>query len=224
VILIVVSIVAIVLSYGTATGPALVSIGAVQQSMGAVLLASALTVARIAISGALIGGLMGGLHAMAYGGDLWDSIVEGALWGAALNLVFYAVARIANAVAAKVAAANAKPKAATGYHATRPEYAKSIKENGFRESPGGRAGGGGVYVNNTKEGAIAEYWHYNQGGPKPVVLKVRYNSGNQVPFKNLGPHIQGSILPGADTIIFESLRKPGTYNILVKNGSIIILK
>ena len=51
----------------------------------------------------------------------------------------------------------AKPTTEIGYHATRPEFADSVLENGFRESQAGRLGGGGVYVNNSSEGAIAEY-------------------------------------------------------------------
>ena len=156
------------------------------------------------------------------GGDIWDAMLQGAIQGFVMGfsivLVIFAVSAAASAVASKVQAANA-----VGYHATKPEFASSIKKNGFRLSPGGRAGGGGVYVNNTKKGAIAEYWHYNPGGSNPMVLKVKYNPGKQMSFVNLGDHIHSSILPDADTIIFESLRMPGTFNILVKNGSIIII-
>ena len=109
-----------------------------------------------------------------------------------------------------------------GYHATRPEYAESIQTNGFRESTSGRAGGGGVYVNNTPEGAIAEYRKYNPKGPEPTIFKVEYNAGTNVKIENPGSHITGPIPINGDSLTFESTQMPGTYNTIVRNGTIKI--
>lgn len=182
--------------------------------------------AKAAISGAVICGIIGGLVSATNGNSFWNGAVSGfangLIDGFALGCAMFAVFSCVKAVIAGIKVANTS-SVKIGYHATKPEYAASIKKNGFRESKSGRAGGGGVYINNTPEGAIAEYIHYNPNAPAPTVLKVQYNPGNQVKYINLGEHIYGSILPDADTIIFESIRAPGTYNILVKNGSIVLL-
>ena len=112
---------------------------------------------------------------------------------------------------------------ATGYHATKPEFVESITQNGFRESTSGRVGGGGVYVNNTPQGALAEYYHYNPNGPTPYTFKVGYDTGANVMIENSGAHINGPLPIFGDTLTFESLRLPGTYNTLVRNGSIRII-
>ena len=108
----------------------------------------------------------------------------------------------------------------TGYHATKPEYVESIRANGFRNSTAGRAGGSGVYVNNTPEGAIAEYSKYNPYGPIPEVLEVKYQTGVNVLIENPGNHIQGALPIFGDTLTFESTQLPGTYNTIVRNGTI----
>jgi len=109
-----------------------------------------------------------------------------------------------------------------GYHATRPEHVESIINNGFRHSTSGRAGGGGVYVNNTIRGAVAEYRHYNPNGPRPVIIEVHYRSGVNVFVENPGAHIRGSLPIVGDTLSFDSLRALRTVNTLVRNNSIVI--
>jgi RHS repeat-associated protein len=109
-----------------------------------------------------------------------------------------------------------------GYHATLPQYVDSIKSNGFRESVSGRAGGAGIYVNNTPEGAIAEYRKYNPNGPEPVILRVEYQAGTNVMIENPGAHIKGPLPINGDTLTFESTQMKGTYNTIVRNGSVDI--
>jgi RHS repeat-associated protein len=110
-----------------------------------------------------------------------------------------------------------------GYHATNPQYAQSITQNGFIESTTGRAGGSGVYVNNTPEGAIAEYAHYYPYGPNPTIISVEYSPQVNVMINNPGPHIQGPLSIFGDTLSFESTQLPGTYNTIIRNGSIKIV-
>lgn len=112
----------------------------------------------------------------------------------------------------------------TGYHITKTEYAESIVKNGFRESASGRAGGGGVYVNNTPEGALAEFNKYNPHGTPNTMLTVKYNPGANVMIENPGAHIKGPLPIFGDTLTFESTQLPGTYNTIVRNGSIVIQK
>ncbi len=117
---------------------------------------------------------------------------------------------------------NADNGTATGYHATKPEYVDSIKSNGFRESVSGRAGGGGVYVNNTPQGAIAEYSKYYPTGPTPEIIKVQYNTGVNVFIENPGNHISGPLPIFGDTITFESTQLAGTFNTIIRFGTIFI--
>lgn len=112
----------------------------------------------------------------------------------------------------------------TGYHVTKTEYVDSIYENGFRESTSGRAGGGGVYVNNTPEGALAEFSKYNPSGTPNTMITVKYNSGLNVMIENPGSHIIGPLPILGDTLTFESMQLPGTFNTIIRNGSIVILK
>ncbi|MBS3955315.1 MAG: RHS repeat protein [Methylomicrobium sp.] len=106
-----------------------------------------------------------------------------------------------------------------GYHATHPDAAESILQNGFR--PGtkpGRLGSGGTYVNNTPEGAIAEFAHHNPG-VKPAVLQVEYNAGVNAN-ASVPPNNYVSQLPlNVDSISAPSLRAPGTVNTNIINGS-----
>ena len=117
-----------------------------------------------------------------------------------------------------------KETVSTGYHVTKTEYAESIAKNGFRESAAGRAGGGGVYVNNTPEGAFAEFSKYNPPGTPNTMLTVKYNAGANVMIENPGAHIKGPLPIFGDTLTFESTQLPGTYNTIVRNGSIVIQK
>lgn len=115
-----------------------------------------------------------------------------------------------------------KDSLSTGYHVTKPEYAESIMKKGFKESASGRAGGGGVYVNNTPKGALAEFNKYNPPGTPNTMLTVKYNSGANVMIENPGTHIKGPLPIFGDTLTFESTQLPGTYNTIVRNGSIVI--
>ncbi len=63
-----------------------------------------------------------------------------------------------------------------GYHATKINNVESILKNGLRNSSKGRLGGEGIYVNNTLNGAIAEFRHYYPDEAYSV-LKVEYNKG-----------------------------------------------
>jgi len=114
-------------------------------------------------------------------------------------------------------------KGKIGFHATKPESAKLIKQGGFRESTFGRAGGGGVYINKSKKGALAEYWHHNPNGPIPEIIRVKYTPGKIVQIYNPGKYIHSPLPIQGDTLMFESLRKSGTFNMFVRNGTIIIL-
>ncbi len=107
-----------------------------------------------------------------------------------------------------------------GYHATNPENVGSILANGFRESQAGRLGGGGVYVNNTSEGAIAEYMAHNSGGAAPTLLQVQYNPG--LNYQISLPTVQSTVGPlpfAADTLTAPSIRLPGTLNTIIRNGT-----
>jgi hypothetical protein len=109
-----------------------------------------------------------------------------------------------------------------GYHATNPANVQSILDNGFYETQAGRLGGGGVYVNNTQEGAIAEYLAHNPGGPTPTVLQVQYNPGlNYNISLPTVPSTTGPLSFAADTITAPSVRLPGTLNTIIRNGSAI---
>jgi RHS repeat-associated protein len=110
-----------------------------------------------------------------------------------------------------------------GYHATNPGNIESILANGFNESLAGRLGGGGVYVNNTAEGAIAEYMSV-PGRSAPTVLRVQYTPGlnyriNPPPAR----YTTGPLPLRADTLTTESIRLPGTFNTIIRNGSATVI-
>ena len=114
------------------------------------------------------------------------------------------------------------PKVEIGYHATKPEFAEAILADGFRLSRSGRLGGNGIYVSNTPEGAIAEYMWYNPGGPAPTVLRVQYEVG--LNYRIVPPpsrYFMGELPLAADTVTTESIRLPGTFNTLIRNGSAV---
>lgn len=80
-----------------------------------------------------------------------------------------------------------------------------------------------MYVNETPEGAYAEYSYYNPEGPYPYVFEVQYEQGINVPIENSGSYITGPIPINGDTLTFESERMTGTFNTIVRNGSIVII-
>ena len=114
---------------------------------------------------------------------------------------------------------------ATGYHATLPEIVPLIEAKGFKAGTApGRLGSGGTYVNNTAEGAIAEFAHHNPG-VTPSVLKVEYNPGVNAS-TNVAPrnYVESFPFNNVDSISAPSVRLPGTMNTNVLNGSVKIIK
>jgi hypothetical protein len=111
-----------------------------------------------------------------------------------------------------------------GYHATTPSAANSIKKGGFIPSTKGRLGGKGVYVNDSSEGAIAEYRYHNPDGPEPEILKVEYEPGLEYKVKAKQNEVSGGVPVKADTLTTESLRAPGTNNSIIRNSSERIVK
>jgi hypothetical protein len=106
-----------------------------------------------------------------------------------------------------------------GYHATHPEAANAIKKGGFK--PGtkpGRLGSGGVYVNDTPEGAAAEFAHHNPG-VKPAIIEVEYEPGVNAT-ATVPPRTYVTEHPlDVESISAPSLRAPGTLNTNILNGS-----
>jgi hypothetical protein len=104
-----------------------------------------------------------------------------------------------------------------GYHATYSEAAQGIRQTGFR--PGtkpGRLGSGGTYVNNTPEGAVAEFAFHNPG-VTPEVLRVRYNPGVEA-VTDVAPVGYVERLPlNVDSITAPSVRLPSTRNTITYN-------
>lgn len=92
-------------------------------------------------------------------------------------------------------------------------------QGGFRQgTKPGRLGSGGTYVNNTPEGAIAEFAHHNPG-VTPKVLKVDYNPGTNAS-ASVAPRNYVDQLPlNVDSVSAPSVRAPGTINTNVLNGS-----
>lgn len=114
--------------------------------------------------------------------------------------------------------------AATGYHATFPEAAAAIRRGGF--NPGtsaGRLGSHGTYVNNTPEGAIAEF-AFHHPGVNPAVLQVEYSLGVNAT-ACVAPRNYVFELPlFVDSISAPSLRYIGSVNTNVLNGSVKVVK
>ncbi|WP_232279912.1 RHS repeat-associated core domain-containing protein [Shewanella denitrificans] len=106
-----------------------------------------------------------------------------------------------------------------GYHATHPEAAEAILQGGFRKgTKPGRLGSGGTYVNNTPEGAIAEFAHHNPG-VTPKVLKVNYNPGTNANAVVAPQNYVDQLPLNVNSISAPSVRAPGTINTNVLNGS-----
>ena len=116
---------------------------------------------------------------------------------------------------------NSPNHVSVGYHATTPESADLIMKNGFRagESPG-RLGSGGTYVNNTVEGAIAEFRRTgNNANITPKVIKVEYNKGVNAE-TNVPPiHYVDHHPLDVDTISAPSVRLPNSTNTNILNGT-----
>jgi hypothetical protein len=112
-----------------------------------------------------------------------------------------------------------------GYHATHADVVPLIQQNGFRAGTApGRLGSGGIYVNSSPQGAIAEFAHHNPG-VTPSVLKVQYNPGINAS-TTVAPRNYVDRLPfnNVDSISAPSVRLPGTTNTNVLNGSLRIIE
>jgi len=112
-----------------------------------------------------------------------------------------------------------------GFHATLPDVAPLIRQNGFRQGTArGRLGSGGTYVNNTRAGAIAEFQHHNPG-VSPTVLKVEYNQGiNASTSVTPRNYVENFPFHNVDSISAPSVRLPGTTNTNVLNGTVRIIE
>jgi RHS repeat-associated protein len=108
-----------------------------------------------------------------------------------------------------------------GFHATLPEVVPLIKQEGFKRGTApGRLGSGGTYVNNTREGAIAEF-QFRNPGTVPAILTVNYRPGVNVTLPVAPPdYVMRLPLGNVDSITAPSLRAPGTFNTNVLNGSV----
>jgi hypothetical protein len=85
----------------------------------------------------------------------------------------------------------------------------------------GRLGSGGVYVNDTIEGAIGEFQYHNPG-VEPSVLGVQYDLGVNAS-AGVPPVNYVTELPlNVDTISAPSIRVPGTTNTNILNGSAVV--
>jgi RHS repeat-associated protein len=115
----------------------------------------------------------------------------------------------------------AKTTTRIGYHATHSQYAKSIRATGFRAgSSPGRLGSGGVYVNNTRAGAIAEF-AYRNPGVTPQVLRVRYQPGVEA-ITDVAPRGYVDHIPlNVDSITAPSVRLPSSQNTIIFDISTI---
>lgn len=91
--------------------------------------------------------------------------------------------------------------------------------NGFRQGTRpGRIGSYGTYVNNTPEGAFAEF-KFHHPGITPKILEVEYNPGiNANSAKPPRKYVMKHPL-NVDSISSPSTRAPGTINTNVLNGS-----
>jgi hypothetical protein len=122
------------------------------------------------------------------------------------------------------AGSNESPGSRTGYHATNPEAGAAIRKTGFRAgTKPGRLGGNGTYVNNTQEGAIAEFSHHNPGAT-PDVLTVRYNPGVEAVTKVAPRNYVMEHPLNVESITSPSVRAPGTFNTNILNGSMEVIK
>lgn len=107
-----------------------------------------------------------------------------------------------------------------GYHATATKDVESIMKNGFYPgTQAGRLGSHGTYVNNTPEGAIAEF-KAARPTTEYTVLKVQYNPGINAT-TDIAPRFPVMEHPlNVDSISAPSIRMPGTINTNIFNGSV----
>jgi RHS repeat-associated protein len=116
------------------------------------------------------------------------------------------------------------PRSRVGYHATDPDVAPLIEQNGFRQGTApGRLGSHGTYVNSTPEGAIAEFTAHNPG-KTPAVLKVKYSPGVEAVTDVAPVKYVDSIPLNVDSVTAPSVRLPSTTNTNVFNGTVQVLE
>jgi hypothetical protein len=117
-------------------------------------------------------------------------------------------------------ARNGDDAISVGFLAPTSEGAEGIIENGFRTGTNpGRLGSGGVYLNDTIEGAAAEFAHYNPS-LNPTTLRVQYQAGVNASTA-VAPVGRRMNIPlnNIDSISAPSVRLPGTTNTHVLNGT-----
>ena len=140
-------------------------------------------------------------------------------WEAAGHLLTDVVRGASIATMAYGGTSALKGRTKIGYHATHPEAAESIVKGGFR--PGtkpGRLGSKGIYVNDTKAGAIAEFQYHNPG-IKPSVIKVKYKPGTNAYAKTPPKNYVDTHPLNVDSISSPSVRMKGTNNTNILNKS-----
>jgi hypothetical protein len=142
------------------------------------------------------------------------------------NLTNIVLGTVGNVAIGKVAG-SVSSDTRIGYHATTPEAAQSITDNGFKNGTNpGRLGSGGVYVNNTSEGALSEF--YAQPGRSPdapvSVLAVKYKPGTEA-VTDVAPVGHRDSFPfSADSITAPSVQNPATTNTIILNGTAVPIK
>lgn len=111
----------------------------------------------------------------------------------------------------------------TGFRALSEEYAESTIADGFyRSGNAGRLGNDGIYINNTVEGALKEFYYHNPSGT-PALFEVKYPLSRPLYidppsgyFKSPLPFTQD-----ANILIAPSVRAAGTSNLLIREGATV---
>jgi hypothetical protein len=124
--------------------------------------------------------------------------------------------------AARVGGA-ANSATATAYRAINPAFADSTAQSGqfYLSGAAGRLGNDGIYANSTVQGAVAEFQFHNPG-VNPAVFEVQYPVS---PVLEINPPAGYFSQPlpftqGANVLTAPSLRAPGTFNFLIRNGAV----
>lgn len=111
----------------------------------------------------------------------------------------------------------------TGYRVIDARYAESTLKSGrfFKSGAAGRLGNDGVYINNTIEGAIAEFKFHNPQTPFSII-ETQYPLGNLLEITHTPNNLFNSRLPftgDANILVAPSLRAPHTMNLLIREGA-----
>ncbi len=112
---------------------------------------------------------------------------------------------------------------ATAYRAINSAFADSTEASGqfYQSGAAGRLANDGIYANSTPEGAIAEFQYHNPG-VNPTVFEVQYPVSSTL---NISPpsgyfNSQLPFTGDANILIAPSLRSPGTFNLLIRQGAV----